>query len=72
MQVYSEGNYFLIDITEDSVFVDGPMTRIKLEEFIINKFQDQPLKYFNETNRLRIIHPKSGLQWAAKLGLQFG
>jgi len=72
MQISSSDNYFLLDVTTDDLIKHGPMSRSSLEEFILKKFEDQPIKYFNETNRLKIFHPKSGLSWAAKLSIQFG
>lgn len=64
-------NYFLLDITSDDLIKHGPMNRDSLEEFILKKFEDQPIKYFNENKRLKIFHPKSGLSWNAKLSIQF-
>ena len=71
MQVGPNDVYFLVDVTPEDIVKYGPMNRKDMEEFILRKFEDQPLKYFNQNNRLKIFHPKSGLHWVAELRIQF-
>lgn len=63
--------YFLLDVTPEDINKFGPMTRKDMDEFILKKFEDQPLKYFNSNGRLKIFHPPSGLHWVAQLKVQF-
>jgi hypothetical protein len=64
-------DYFLIDVTVNDLIKHGPMNRDELEKFILSKFQDQPIKYFNENSRLKIFHPRSGKSWSPKLSITF-
>lgn len=71
MQIGPNDVYYLVDVTPDDINKYGPMNRNDLEAFILKKFEDQPIQYFNQNNRLKIFHPKSGLHWVASLKIQF-
>lgn len=63
--------YYLLDVTKDDLLKYGPMSRKDIEEFILTKYSEQPIKYFNENKRLKIFHPPSGISWAAHLSVVF-
>lgn len=56
-----EDLYVLLDIGVNDVVKSVPMNKHFLKEYILNRFEEQPLKYFNNANRLKIVHLKSGL-----------
>lgn len=63
--------YYLLDVTTDDLLKYGPMNRKDIEEFILRKYEEQPLKYFNQNKRLKIFHPPSGIHWSAELKVVF-
>lgn len=62
-----EDLYVVLDITTTDVVKTMPMKKAYIMEYILQKFEDQPLKYFNETNRIKVVHLKSGLIKTLKL-----
>lgn len=59
--------YVVLDITTTDVMKTMPMKKAYIMEYILEKFQEQPLKYFNDTNRIKVVHLKSGLIKTLKL-----
>lgn len=59
--IISESDLFvLIEINNDGA-VNSPSYDLRaMNKYILEKYGDQPLKYFNEYKRLKLIHLKSG------------
>jgi len=49
----------LLDIGNEEATLEKPMTMDMLLMYITKKFEEQPLKYFNINNGLRVIHLRS-------------
>lgn len=62
--------YVLLEINLNDVEKTSPMTYDMLWKYIVKKYEDQPLKYFNETERLKVVHLKSGLVKTIKLVIE--
>jgi hypothetical protein len=41
-----------------------------LWKYIMKKYEEQPLKYFNDLDRLKVIHLKSGIVKTLKVTLE--
>jgi hypothetical protein len=63
--------YVAIEVNADGVEKTEPMTLTELSRHISDKYRDQPLQYFNEHRRLKIIHLKTGDVKVARLDLVF-
>jgi len=61
----------LLEVTQDGIVLSNVMNLEMLTTFVVNKFKDQPLQYFNEMDRLKIIHLKSGTIKSVKLSIEF-
>ena len=46
----------LLEINKTGAVVTDPMTPYMLQEFILAKFRDQPINYFNQEKRLWVIN----------------
>lgn len=68
--VLTDDLYVLIEINLDDIVKTNAMSYDMLWKYIIKKYEDQPLKYFNDTQRLRVVHLKSGLIKTLKLTLE--
>jgi hypothetical protein len=60
MIVNSTDLFVLMEVTQDGVTTSEPMQQDALSAYIAQKYGDQPLRYFNEYKRLKVIHLKSG------------
>lgn len=59
--IISETDLFtLIEINNDGAVASPSMTLPQLNAHVVKTYGEQPLKYFNEYKRLKIIHLKSG------------
>lgn len=59
--VYSEHDLFvLVEINNDGVTHSPSMDLRAMEVYIVKTYGEQPLRYFNEYKRLKIIHLKTG------------
>jgi hypothetical protein len=47
--------YCLVEIRADNCLMTDPMTYYELLQFVRTKYQDQPLKYFNQDRHLHVI-----------------
>jgi hypothetical protein len=47
------------------------MDEAALSAYIVNKYGDQPLRYFNDYKRLKVIHLKTGKVKDAALRIEF-
>lgn len=68
--VLTDDLYVLIEINLDDIVKTNAMSYDMLWKYIIKKYEDQPIKYFNDTQRLKIVHLKSGLIKTLKLTLE--
>lgn len=68
--ILNDDLYVLIEINLNDVEKTNPMSYDMLWKYIVKKYEDQPLKYFNETQRLRIVHLKSGMIKTIKLTIE--
>jgi hypothetical protein len=66
----SEDLYVLIEINLDDIVKSNPMSYDMLWKYIVKKYEEQPLKYFNNTDRLKIVHLKSGIMKTVKIALE--
>lgn len=62
--------YVLIEINLDDVVKSNAMSYDMLWKYITKKYEEQPLKYFNDTERLKVVHLKSGIIKTVKLVLE--
>ncbi len=68
--VLNEDLYVLIEINLDDIVKSNAMSFDMIWKYIMKKYEDQPLKYFNDTERLKIVHLKSGIIKTVKLVLE--
>jgi hypothetical protein len=68
--VLNEDLYVLIEINLDDIVKSNPMSYDMLWKYIVKKYEEQPLKYFNNTDRLKIVHLKSGIMKTVKIALE--
>jgi hypothetical protein len=66
----NEDLYVLIEINLDDIVKSNPMSYDMLWKYIVKKYEEQPLKYFNNTDRLKIVHLKSGIMKTVKIALE--
>lgn len=60
----------LLDISEDVAVLESPMTYDMMMIYVNKRFEEQPLKYFNLSNGLRVIHLRSKMIMQIKLKLE--
>jgi hypothetical protein len=60
----------LLDISEDVAVLESPMTYDMMMIYVNKRFEEQPLKYFNLSNGLRVIHLRSKMIMQVKLKLE--
>lgn len=66
----SDDLYVLLEVNLDDIVKSNAMTYEMIEKYITKRYEDQPIKYFNEAGRLKVIHLKSGLVKTVKLTLE--
>jgi hypothetical protein len=59
MIVSINDQFQLLEITNTETFCHPPGNIDHIKQLIIKLYGDQPLKYFNESKRLKIIHLKT-------------
>jgi len=57
--IQKDDMFQLLDIGNEEATLEKPMTMDMLLMYITKKFEEQPLKYFNINNGLRVIHLRS-------------
>lgn len=62
--------YILIEINTDDIIKSNAMTYEMLWKYITKRYEEQPLKYFNDSDRLKVIHLKSGVVKTLRLALE--
>lgn len=70
MTVMNDDLYVLIEINLDDIVKTNPMSYDMIWKYIMKKYEEQPLKYFNDTQRLKIVHLKSGIIKTVKLVIE--
>ena len=68
--VLNEDLYVLIEINLDDIVKSNAMSYEMLWKYIMKKYEEQPIKYFNDSERLKIVHLKSGIIKTVKLVLE--
>jgi hypothetical protein len=68
--VINQDLYVLIEINLDDITKSNAMSYDMLWKYIMKKYEEQPLKYFNDTDRLKVIHLKSGIVKTLKVTLE--
>ena len=63
--------YVLLEVNNDSVVTSQPMILDDVMASVLTKYGDQPLRYFNEYKRLKVIHLKSGTIKEVNLKVDF-
>lgn len=63
--------YVLLEVNQEGVTSSEPMDESAMLANIVNKYGDQPLRYFNDYKRLKVIHLKSGKVKDAALRIEF-
>jgi hypothetical protein len=48
--------YQVLDIQSEKAILTDPMDKLTLENFVVRKYLDQPLRYFNEGRSLWVIN----------------
>jgi hypothetical protein len=71
MLISESDNYQIIEINNDGSTLSEVMTLPECSKYITDKYKDQPLAYFNEYKRLKIIHLKTGTVKDLKLQIDF-
>jgi hypothetical protein len=71
MFISENDNYQIIEINNDGSTISEVMTFPECTLYVIEKYKDQPLVYFNEYKRLKIIHLKTGTVKDVKLKIDF-
>jgi len=68
MNLYNPNDlYVCIEVNADGIITTEPMTFLEISRYITDKYKDQPLQYFNEYKRIKVIHLKSGEVRVAKI-----
>jgi hypothetical protein len=60
----------LLDISEEVATLENPMSYDMILMYVNKRFEEQPIKYFNLSNGLRVIHLKSKMIMQVKLKLE--
>lgn len=64
-------DYVLLQVNQDGVTTSDPMNLEAMTAHVIEKYKEQPLQYFNEYKRIKIIHLKTSTIKEAKLTIEF-
>jgi hypothetical protein len=52
--------FALLEINQNEATITEPKTLAEITALILEKYADQPLRYFNEYKRIKVVHLKSG------------
>jgi hypothetical protein len=63
--------YQMLSVTLEGVELSSVMTLDALSAHVVQKYKDQPLQYFNEMDRLKVIHLKTGTIKSIRLKIDF-
>jgi hypothetical protein len=71
MLITSQDNYQIIEINNDGSSLSEVMNLNRCTEYVLEKYREQPLMYFNEYKRLKVIHLKTGIIKDVTLQIEF-
>lgn len=63
--------FVVLEINNEGASTTEPMTQDNIVAHVALKYGEQPLKYFNEYKRLKIVHLKTGTVKDLKLAIDF-
>lgn len=63
--------YVLLEVNQEGVTTSEAMDEAAMSAYIVNKYGDQPLRYFNDYKRLKVVHLKTGKVKDAALQILF-
>jgi hypothetical protein len=63
--------FILLEINVDDIVKSEPMNLEELSKYVFSKYGEQPLSYFNEYKRLKIVHLKTGTVKNLELKVDF-
>jgi len=64
-------NFVLLEVNADDVTKSEPMNLEEISKYVFSKYGEQPLQYFNEYKRLKIVHLKTGTIKNLELKVEF-
>ena len=70
MMITENDLFVLLEVNATGANLNEPKTLSEQSKDIIAKYGEQPLKYFNEYKRLKLIHLKSGTIKDVKLNIE--
>jgi hypothetical protein len=62
--------YVVLEVNVDNVKTSEPMLAHDVDKYISEQYADQPLRYFNESRRIKIIHLRTGEVRVARITIQ--
>ena len=62
--------YVVVVVNLNGVETSEPMTEEQVSRYITKKFGEQPLNYFNDNGRIKVIHLRTGLVRMARVRLE--
>lgn len=68
--IQKDDMFQLLDISDEEASLEKPMAMDMLLMYITKRFEEQPLKYFNLSNGLRVIHLRSKAIMSISLRLE--
>lgn len=63
--------FVLLEISNEQVISSAAMTLDAMSEHITRTYKDQPLNYFKEMGRLKLVHLRSGTVKNVSLKIDF-
>ena len=60
MLITENDQFVLLEVNANAATIGEPKTLPELSKEILDKYGEQPLKYFNEYRRLKLVHLKTG------------
>jgi hypothetical protein len=62
--------YVVLEVNIDNVKTSEPMLVDDVDKYISLEYADQPIRYFNESRRIKIINLRTGDVRAARITIQ--
>jgi hypothetical protein len=60
MIISSSDQFQLIEVAVNGITTHEPCTLAQVRDLVLKYYGEQPLKYFNENRRLKVVHLKTG------------
>ena len=64
-------NFVLLEVNADDIVKSEPMNLEEISKYVLSKYGEQPLQYFNEYKRLKVVHLKTGTVKNLELKVEF-